>query len=309
MSKGERKGSKPLIDLSAVMDNIPTIMGLNLKRKGENKWEGGYYMNRERHPYRRDKLKVTIWNYNIWVHEEGSQSMSLATWLVQFGGASDYKEAYRIMRGNAIPIFQEFHSVGKEGLYVPEEVYNEYHQYPLEGCNLFTWMCRLFGEQRVKEVWERYGVTTDYHGNAVFWVRDVDGNICHDKRIKYLQNGKRDKQFGAMRKFKVGDGFTNKAYFGSHLIEDGKPINVTESEKSCLLGALYYGGIWISCGGKGNLRDVDENMILYSDLDAVDEWLQKGGILAEWWLDEDCKGLGENADIGDLIVAKMMKNN
>lgn len=282
-------------------------MGLELRRKNEDCWEGAYYITRERHAYRRNKLTVKIWKHNIWVHEQGGLSMSLVNWLKNYGGVDSTADALRIMRGNANPFYQEFATINKEGSYVPESIYEEYKSYPLESCNLFTWMCRLFGETKVREAWERYGVTTDYHGNAVFWVRDVDGNICHDKRIKYLSTGKRDKSFGAMRKFKVGDGYTNKAYFGSHLIEEGKPINVTESEKSCLLGTLYYGGIWISCGGKGNLRDVDENMILYSDLDAVDEWSQKGGTLAEWWLDSDCEGLDENADIGDLIVKKQMK--
>lgn len=299
------------LDIYAIKQRIPEIMGLNLVWKN-NAWQGGYYINGERHPYRKDKLKVRVWDSKkgkvFFIHEEGGESMSLQTWLQRYGGASCYREAMEILEGNCTPKRELLEYIRpKEGMYVSEEVYEEYRQYPLEGCNLYTWMCRLFGEQQVKEIWGRYGVTTDYHGNAVFWVRDVDGNICHDKRIKYQQNGKRDKSFGAMRKFKVGDGYSNKAYFGSHLIEDGKPINVTESEKSCLLGALYYGGIWISCGGKGNLRDVDENMILYSDLDAVDEWSQKGGTLAEWWLDEDCEGLGENADIGDLIVKKQMK--
>lgn len=298
---------RELIDLNAVMDNIPTIMGLDLTRKGD-KWQGGYYMDRSKHPYRRDKLKVWIWDYNIWVAEEGGGAMSLQTWLCTHGGAADYKEAYRIMRGNAIPLpYVASEREKVEGRYVPEEVFAEYCKYDLGRCNLFTWMCRLFGQSKTMEAFAKYDVTTDFYGNAVFWVRDMEGRICFDKRIKYKFDGHRDKQFGAMRKFKVADGYSNFAYFGSHLIEEGKPINTTESEKSCLLGYLAYGGVWVSCGGKGNLKDVDDNMILYCDLDCVDEWSQKGGIIAEWWLDPEAQGLGDHADIGDLIVKKKMK--
>lgn len=304
--------SYPLLDLYAVMQNVPTIMGLDLKYY-KDAWQGAYYMNGERHAYKKDKLKVKLWRgskgCSIFVFEQGGQSVSLATWLTMYGGAADYKEAYDIMRGNAIPkaeLLGDIRRSSVETRYVTKEQYEEYRQYELERCPLYSYMCRLFGEQKVREAFDRYNVTTDFHGNAVFWVVDVDGNICHDKRIKYKYDGKRDKNFGAMRKYKVGDGYNSHAYFGSHLIQDGETINVTESEKSCLYGYLYYGGIWLSCGGKNNLRDVEENMVLYPDLDAVDYWSQKGTI-AEWWCDDDAKELGDNADVGDLIVEKRKK--
>lgn len=300
MSKG---GKRPLIDLSAVMDNIPTIMGLNLKRKGENKWEGGYYMNRERHPYRRDKLKVTIWNYSIWVHEEGNRSMSLATWLVQFGGAVDYREAYRIMRGNAIPIFQEFHSVGKEGLYVDESIYEEYRKWGLESCNLYNWMCRLFGEAKVREAWERYNVTTNERGDVVFWFRDNEGLLCHDKIVRYRHDGHRDKGFGGSRRFKTSDGYTQRCMFGSHLIEsDDEVVNIVESEKTAMIMWIVRGGVWLATGGKTQLRDSDARACLYPDMDAICEWRDKGNVI-EWWEGEE--GLGDHDDIGDLMVRKI----
>lgn len=296
-----------LIDLSAVMDNIPTIMGLNLKRKGENKWEGGYYMNREKHPYRRDKLKVTIWNYNIWVHEEGGSSMSLATWLVQFGGAADYKESYRIMRGNAIPIFQEFHSVGKEGLYVPEDVYNEYRQYPLEGCNLFTWMCRLFGEAKVREVWERYGVTSNSKGDCVFWYRDTEERLLHDKIMRYNTIGKRDKTY-ISRRFKVGDGYSLNCWFGSHLIGEGDELHCVESEKSALIMSIVEPEkLWVASGGLSNIRDVDSHIWLYPDIDGIERWSAiKNAQIVEWWNGES---VGDHDDIADLVIRKINNGN
>lgn len=296
----------------AIMQRIPEIMGLRLQLKGDV-WEGGYYIDGRPHP-KKDKLKVKEWCNNgvpsIWVHEQGGQSISLATWLINYGGARDYAHAYGIMMCQSVPDCRNYTETVVKGdtQYVSREQFEKLEQYELERCNLFTWMCRMFGEDRVREVWKRYNVTTDYYGNAVFWVFDVDGNICYDKRIKYLNTGKRDKAFGAMRKFKVGDGFTARGLFGGHLLHGGEEqINVVESEKTCLLCALYYGGTWVATGGKNNLREIDERMVLYADKDAVDEWSNRGATVAEWWLDEDAAGIGEHDDVGDLIVAKLRK--
>lgn len=295
----------------AIMQRIPEIMGLDLQKKGDV-WEGGYYIDGRRH-YKKDKLKIKEWCNNgvpsIWVHEQGGQSLSLATWLINYGGARDYAHAYGIMMCQSVPDCRNYAEsvVKNEVKYVSPEQYNKLEQYELERCPLFTWMCRLFGEAKVREVWSRYHVTTDYYGNAVFWVFDADGNICYDKRIKYLATGRRDKTFGAMRKFKVGDGFTARGLFGGHLIQGDEQINVVESEKSCLLCALYYGGLWVATGGKSNLRDIDPRMVLYADKDAVEEWSNKGAAIAEWWLDEDAAAIGDTGDVGDLIVAKLRK--
>lgn len=302
-------GRKELIDLYSVMQNVPALMGLDLVYKG-NAWEGRYYITGERHPYKRDKLKIKAWNGNIWVHEQGGQSMSLQTWLQAYGGASDWKDAIDMMRGHSKPqpqMLSEMIRKNGETQYVSHEQFEKLEQYELERCPLFTWMCRLFGENKVRQVWKRYNVTTDYYGNAVFWVFDADGNIYYDKRIKYLDTGKRDKAFGAMRKFKVGDGYTARGLFGGHLIQDNEQINVVESEKSCLLCALFYGGLWVATGGKSNLRDIDERMVLYADKDAVEEWSNRGATVAEWWLDKDAAGIGDTGDVGDLVVAKLRK--
>lgn len=295
---------RELIDLNAVMDNIPTIMGLELKRT-RNGWQGGYYLDRSKHPYRRDKLKVWIWEYNIWVGEEGGRAMSLQTWLCTYGGAADYKEAYRIMRGNAIPlpyVVNERERV--EGKYVPEEVMEEYHGYDLRNNNLFNYFCRLFGEHRAIEVFERYNVTSDERGNAVFWYVNNEGKIVHDKIVKYQWNGHRDKTFGGFRRFKTNDGFSERCAFGAHLVgSDDEIVNIVESEKSAMMAYLAYGGIWLAVGGKGQLRDADERTRLWPDIDASLDWSEKGNVVP-WWEGED---VGEKWDIGDLIEAKIKK--
>ena len=135
----------------------------------------------------------------------------------------------------------------------------------------------------------------------MFWYTDADGKICYDKRIKYLESGKRDKAYGGSRKFKTADGYTARPYFGAHLVEKGLPVNIVESEKSCLICCLYYGGVWLATGGKTNLKDVPDECVLWPDIDAISEWQGKGNVM-EWWSGE---AVGEHDDIADLIVKKL----
>lgn len=293
---------RELIDMYAVMQHIPEITGMDLVWRN-NAWEGRYYLNGERHAYKKDKLRIKFWKTSIWLHEQGGDSMSLQNWLQAYGGAADWKEAMDMMRGKSVPkpeLLNYVRSKSKGCKYVSRPEFDRYREYELERCPLFCWMCRLYGENRVREVWSRYNVTTDYYGNAVFWFVDVDGNICHDKRIAYKSDGHRNKQYGAMRKYKVGDGFTGRTLFGAHLIPDEGYYYVVESEKSCLLLTLETGKPVVATGGKSNMRDADERMILLPDRDAWEEWSNNGVRCLDWFSGWD--NCGETSDIGDMIV-------
>lgn len=290
------------IDWIRVFQRVPEITGLDLTLRGKA-WEGRYYINTEPHPYKADKLKIKLYNGCVWLHEQGGASMSIVTWLTLYGGAADYKHAYQIIRGKDKPLIQkpEFVAKKEQVNHVSPDVIQGAKAYDLNKCPLFRWMCTIFPENHVREVWDRYNVTTDNYGNAVFWYTDADGKICYDKIIKYLESGKRDKTYGGSRKFKTADGYTARPYFGAHLVEKGLPVNIVESEKSCLICCLYYGGVWLATGGKSNLKDVSEECILWPDMDAIAEWQSKGNI-KEWWLNQD---VGEHDDIADLIVRKL----
>lgn len=302
------------LDIYAIKQRIPEIMGMNLEWK-RGGWQGGYYMNGERHPYRKDKLKVRVWRNEkgsmLWIHEEGGESLSLVNWLQRYGGASDWEEAMDILKGNSTPKRELLEYIRpKEGKYVPEEVFAEYCQYDLGKCNLFNFMCRLFGQQRVMEAWAKYYVTSDSGGNVVWWYRDTEGRILHDKVMRYSYIGKRDKAF-TTRRFKTADGFSGRAYFGSHLVEEGKKVVLLESEKSVLLCACYFGMdndmVFLGTGGKSNTRDIDENTILLPDMDAISAWSDTKGVICEWWNLFDVE-IGEKDDIGDAIVKQIKKN-
>ena len=290
------------IDWIRVYQRVPEITGLDLTLRGKA-WEGRYYINTEPHPYKADKLKIKLYNGCVWLHEQGGASMSLVTWLTLYGGAADYKHAYQIIRGKDKPLLQkpEFVAKKEQVNYVSPDVLQGAKAYDLNKCPLFRWMCRIFPEDHVREVWDRYNVSTDNYGNAVFWYTDADGKICYDKRIKYLESGKRDKTYGGSRKFKTADGYTARPYFGAHLVEKGLPVNIVESEKSCLICCLYYGGVWLATGGKSNLKDVPDECVLWPDIDAISEWQGKGNVM-EWWSGE---AVDEHDDIADLIVKKL----
>lgn len=292
------------IDWIRVYQRVPEITGLDLTLRGKF-WEGRYYINCEPHPYKQDKLKVKLYDGCVWLHEQGGPSMSLPTWLTQYGGANDYKHAYEIIRGKDKPLTVKPEFVAKKEVisYVAPDVLLGAKAYDLNKCPLFRWMCTLFPEDRVREVWDRYNVSTDNYGNAAFWYTDAEGRVCYDKRIKYLDSGKRDKAYGGSRKYKTADGYTARPYFGAHLVQKGEPVNIVESEKSCLICTLYYGGVWLATGGKTNLKDVPDECILWPDMDAISEWQNKGAV-REWWNGEV---VNEHDDIADLIVRKILK--
>jgi hypothetical protein len=149
-----------------------------------------------------------------------------------------------------------------------------------------------------------YNVTTDSQQNAVFWYADSEGRIAFDKRIAYKEDGHRDKNHFPPREYRTADGFTARPYFGAHLVKEGDEVRICEAEKSALLGALAYGGTWLACGGKNNLKDV-ANAKLYPDYDAREEWERKGSVV-EWW--QGWHECGATSDIGDLIEWQIRHN-
>lgn len=294
-------------DPAVALQNAPKLMGMELVRHGQG-LQGGYYLNGDRHSYRKDKLKVFISRGSVWVSEEGGRCVSLPQWLIEFGGAADYKEALKMINGQpqVLEWHREFREKKQELRYVDADVLRGAKAWPLEKCSLFRWMCGMFPEERVRNVWDEYNVTTDSHGNAVFWYVDQNGKILYDKRILYKDDGHRDKNFFPGRQFRVADGYTGRCYFGACVPDDGKKAFIVESEKSALLASLYYGGRrFLATGGKGNLREIEPNMMLVPDMDARMEWEEKGEVFP-WW-EKWGIPIGEipdHADIGDMIVAK-----
>lgn len=295
-------------DPVVALRNTPKLLGMELVQHGQG-LQGGYYLNGDKHAYRRDKLKVFVSRGSVWISEEGGRCLSLPQWLIEFGGAADFKEALGMINGESQAICwnrEVRQKADPKVQYVDPAALEGARQYDLAKCSLFRWMCTLFPEERVREAWARYNVTTDSHGNAVFWYVDQNGKILFDKRILYKDDGHRDKSFFPGRQFRVGDGYSGRCYFGACIPDDGRKAFICESEKSAILASLYYGGRrFLATGGKGNLRGVEPNMMLVPDMDARMEWEEKGEVWP-WWekwgvpLDR----IPDHADIGDMIVAR-----
>lgn len=301
-----------LYDPVVALRNCPKLLGMELKECGPNKLEGGYYLNGDAHPYRKDKIKCFISRGGVWVSEEGDRCISLPQWLIEFGGAADFKDAVRMIKGESQAINWTHETRRKpevEVRYVSEDALKGAKQWDLRKCPLFVWMARMFGEEKVREAWEKYNVTTDSHGNAVFWYVDQNGRILYDKRIAYKENGHRDKGFFPGRQYRVADGYTGRTYFGSCLPDDGKKVFVCESEKSAILGYLYWGRRFVATGGKSNLGAVEAGVYLCPDMDARIEWEEKGEVWPWWEKWPAGEVVPDHADIGDLVERRMMTNS
>jgi hypothetical protein len=255
-------------------------------------------------------MKVAIYNGDIWVHEEGGVSQSLATWLVNNGRAADYREAYRILdcKGKPLDVQRFFEKRKVVASYVPRSVVDAIAQIDLNKCPLFRWMCTLFPENRVREVWKMYNVTTDSKGNTCYWYVNGNNQVCFDKRILYLENGHRDKNYFPPREYRIAEGYTARCYFGSHLINSGDVVRICESEKTALIYTLATSKIMLATGGKGNLSDIDNSTLLYPDYDAIEDWRSRSkneDNVVDWWSEWD--NCGATSDIGDLIVDKIKR--
>lgn len=295
-------------DPVAALQNCGKLLGMELIQHGRQ-LEGAYYLTGEHHPYRKDKLKVYCQNGTVWVSEEGGRCISLPQWLIEFGGAEDYKAALRMIKGEdqAIHWNREFKKRLEAPVlrYVSPDVLTGCKQFDLKNCNLFNWMCSMFPEEKVREALDLYNVTTDSHGNACFWYVNQEGKILYDKRILYKTDGHRDKTFFPGREYRVGGGYTGKCYFGACLPADGKRVFVCESEKSAILGYLYWGRKFVATGGKGNLREIEPDMMLCPDMDARIEWEEKGEVWPWWEKWPAGEVVPDHADIGDLIERRM----
>ena len=80
---------------------------------------------------------------------------------------------------------------------------------------------------------------------------------------------------------------------------------VVESEKSALVLTLAFPEkLFIATGGKNNLKDVDDRMLLYPDMDAIEYWSSiKGARICEWWLGYD--NIEEHDDYADAVIKSM----
>lgn len=128
--------------------------------------------------------------------------------------------------------------------------------------------------------------------------------------------------------------FENKlCFFGEHLLAGGvnKPIAIVESEKTAIICDICMPDyIWLATGGKNGckwtteevyqvLKDANQPIILFPDLNATEDWIAKAEKLLAAGLDvsiydwEEQKGITEEdkakgLDIGDYLIRYWKEN-
>lgn len=193
---------------------------------------------------------------------------------------------------------------------------------------------------------------------AVFLMRAIDSLIRQVKEMAYDPNtGKRVKEGQDIflldyinRHYKIDTGnfricsagknlmkdydFKNKlCFFGEHLLagEVNKPIAIVESEKTAIICDICMPDyIWLATGGKNGckwtteevyqvLKDVNQPITLFPDLNATEDWAEKAEILLAAGLDvsiydlEEQEGITEEdkakgLDIGDYLIRYWKEN-
>ena len=294
-----------MINYPKLFQIIDKITTLPLIRKGD-RWFGSCYIDGR--PSRRfDKVVVTLLPNNIRILENGGDMMSIAQWLVSYGGCNSFPEAYQKLRNeeSGFVTQENWVYVEKPNKYVTEEAFLK-HQKNEYNDTLFLWLCSLFGKDNVENVYSKYKVSSNYNSSTCFWYIDKEGQICHDKNIKYLDNGHRDKERGAWRRFKNQYGYFSRCYFGEHLIKgkDYKKVYLLESEKSALIMALKFPQhLFLATGGKNSLREVDEDWKLLPDYDAFEYWSSRyPNQSVRWWESFLDYEVGKTDDIVDYYL-------
>lgn len=156
---------------------------------------------------------------------------------------------------------------------------------------LYRYLTSLWTEEEVDEVMDRYrvGTSSRWDGAAVFWQIDTSGRVRGGKIMGYdPDTGRRIKSPKSqvtwvhsamgMTDFNMG-----QCLFGSHLAcdpADGRRIWIVESEKTAIIGSLYYDdALFLATGG---LHGISESMdmealrgrevVLMPDVGGRSEW-------------------------------------
>lgn len=297
-----------MIDFEKIFHCLPQITGFEWTSKGKH-YISNHYMDGSVSS-RKDKLVATLGSNNdgITLIEQGGNATTLYKWLFEFGGCNSDKEVLKVLSLDTTNVFVPPKPKEKPSRYVDR---SRIIKYNYNYCNLYKFLCKIYGINKVKHAFDLYEVfpTPIYHNRwaTTFLYINNDGNICHDKKIKYTENGKRDKSFTGFRTFKTDDGYSQRCLFGEHLIKNymGK-IRICESEKTALIFYLEYGHICLATGGSNNISQINKKHILLRDYDLAGEKWQElfPTQCPNWWVNFDNVEIGD--DIADCILRKYL---
>lgn len=291
------------INYNAIFSNLDTFTGLPITLI-RNKWYGACRYDGTPHR-RRDKLCAYMTRANnVRIIEQGEQSLTLWDWLLQFGGCNSNQEVIERLNSN--------NSGHVEKQYVEEIVRAKYIKSSTVSRTkynysdtLFQYLCTVFPEDKVRKAYDLYDVGSTSK-KTIFWYRKFSGEFCFDKVITYKSDGHRDKKIVPKRKFLVRDGYTDRCFFGEHLLTDWRNEHyIVESEKTALILYLHTGKTVLATGGSSCIHLCSKSSILLPDNDEAGETWKEWGTNVEWWKNFKGIDIQRGWDIGDAIIAKI----
>lgn len=112
--------------------------------------------------------------------------------------------------------------------------------------------CLGISEQHLK----RWGIGQDEKGFTLFPLRNRVGDLVNIKFIRYSISGNRDKKTMPHYLQKSENQQYGQCLFGEHLLRDGHPVVLVESEKTAVIGSFFYPQYdWLATGGSSALGD------------------------------------------------------
>ena len=206
---------------------------------------------------------------------------------------------------------------------------------------LFIFFKSYFDESKIEKIWNLYEVKTEkINGEylTIFPQLDLEFNLRTLKKMKYnSQTGKRSKNFFQWYNPKKSN--LKQCFFGSHLLNHlefkKSKIIIVESEKTALLGMLYFENkyLFLATGGLMNLTKdklkplENREVILIPDLSPIDSknsaydyWKTKSekfskeincSISISSLLEENATERERNLqlDLGDFIIDELSKKS
>lgn len=313
------------IDYNKVFSILPKIMDMPMTFQ-RNRWNAARYIDGS-FSTRPDKLVCRMVNDGIQVLEQGGEAMTLFNWMIQYGGCRDRMEAKLrlVSLSSAVIEAPDFKEKQLPLRFVPKD----YLERSMEGRiynpdNFTMFLRRMFGfsdaeyvlrKYKVGRAWQRIAADSTYADVTQFWYINRKGEIYHDKKILYKEDGHRDHRYGGSRIFTKGKGYSGRCLFGEHLLSnrrEGERVFVVESEKTAMLADLFFGrGIWLATGGKTYFKHngTENDWTYIADIDAWRDWVEYNrGNTPKWWEAYPKWAHGEKDDIGDYIIWKKKQN-
>jgi Domain of unknown function (DUF6371) len=219
-----------------------------------------------------------------------------------------YKDNYQ---GDNVPISARPKYVKPEPSFHGYDIYKS----SLRGYqdnNFCKFIKKTFGEDRLKEVIDRYQIGTSRRG-CIFWQIDAWYRIHAGKIIQYDPlTGHRNKYGTTWVHYELGlkDFVLNQCFFGEHLLYGSKkPVAICESEKTAVIASMFIPEfIWLASGGKDGLSKEKcsalkgHDVTLFPDSGVYDKWLQTGYKTSNF-----LEGREVGFDLADYLIQSQFK--